>query len=269
MQHLSKSISSSIALRERELSEASDLRDAIRQLSHSVTASGNTETSHLPRLSSERQSDSIFSKRSARYAHKSGSLAYGHVNQTDTSTLRKSVEIRTDDVFSANTNCAADARSSGESPCSEGHVDSFVAGAVAHFKLSEQGKVEAEDEFMAIKPAEVQESWRKPNAEPESLTQNGEFPRQQTQKPVRGDEDENQSNESDKAPWAMDEGDVIEASKNVEEKSGMRFAIAQQLFQSDIMRVTQSAISKDLASNGPRARPASMPQLDTPLSDPE
>lgn len=118
VEELSRSLSTSLAMREREVSTTADLRDAIRQLSHSVSmsASGGTEVAAAGAFA-EDSGPSALSDASAR---KAGSLAYA---------------------------ARVDARASRAG---------LLAAADAPQRRSQDGL----DDFMALAPAQVQESWR-------------------------------------------------------------------------------------------------------------
>ncbi|KAI0566544.1 peroxin 14 [Gracilaria domingensis] len=268
VQHLSKSISSSIALRERELSQASELRDAIRQLSHSVTASGNTDTSRFIRTSPEQDMDTNVNQRIMNHAQKDGSLAYTHINQTDISTMRKSVDIQNDDVKTSVQPGHLGVRSATGVPLAESHVDNYMS--IGSGKLDSQSShFDGADEFMTMKPAEVDENW---NADIFN-SKEAEKEVAQQQSFANGIHDKIESGvltrKTDTARVQFSEEDDIGGISGVDETTGLRVAIARQLFQSDIMREAKKVGNTSQTPSELRPRPVSMPQLDTPLSDPE
>lgn len=266
MEHLSKSISSSMALRERELSHASELRDAIQQLSRSVTVSGNTETSRLARPSLETQVDNTANQHILGHAHKNGSLAYTHMNQTDTSLFRKSIDIQTDDVTGR---LGHDISSSRELPASGSHVDAFSSADVTKF-ISGGKEVDAGDDFMTIKPAEVDDSWIS------ETFKSGEADHEKQTNPVHvaslshpHDSIENGVIRGTAGTGRPTCDEAIDTAGGIDQSSGLRVAIAREIFQSEVIREARKAVQTDAIPSAPRARPVSMPQLDTPLSDPE
>ncbi|CAN8070705.1 unnamed protein product [Agarophyton chilense] len=271
VEHLSKSISSSIALRERELSQASELRDAIRQLSHSVTASGNTETSRVIRSSPEREAGSNLSQRILNHAHKSGSLAYTHGKQTDTSILRKSVDIQTADVNADVDPVFHGSSSAKDTPVSENHVHDYMS--TGKRKLgSESVLYDGGDEFMTIKPAEIDENWQSKVFRSNQVEK--EAPEQQVvisgiQKPHDSIENGIITRKADTTEVHFCEEDEVGGIHEIDESKGLRAAIARQMFQSDVLRESKNVVNASQTSSEHRVRPVSMPQLDIPLSDAE
>lgn len=121
VEQLSRSISSSLAIRERELSTTAELRDAIRQLSHSVSMSASIGTDAVAFADDSGQPMSAASTR------KAGNLAY-------TATRRLPA--------------------AGKPPS----YDDSRRDAAAYEDVP-NGNVE-EDDFMSMAPAQVEDSWR-------------------------------------------------------------------------------------------------------------
>lgn len=268
MEHLSKSISSSMALRERELSHASELRDAIQQLSRSVTVSGNTETSRLARPSLDTQVDNTTNQHILNQAQKNGSLAYTHMNQTDTSLFRKSVDIQTDDVTGRVTHEISSAK---ELPVSDAHVDAFSSADESKF-IPGGKEVDVGDDFMTIKPAEVDDSWISETFKPREAgndKQKSHLHPANLPRPHDSIENGVIGGTADTEHREFTEAAASDTAGGIDQSSGLRVAIARELFQSEVMREARNAVKPDSIPSAPRARPVSMPQLDTPLSDPE
>ena len=127
-----------MALRQQELSEASDLRNAIRQLSHSVTASGGTDVSRQrkeisPMLTETNAHGSYF--QGTNQAHKLGSLSYSHVNNFSTVETNKAPTVGGPSYMNQTKN----------------EAEGLAAG---------HGTINDTDDFMTLPPAEVQDSWR-------------------------------------------------------------------------------------------------------------
>lgn len=283
VENLSDSITSSLAMRERELSQNSELRNAIRQLSHSVTASGGTDTSRaLKDGPSENASHAGYLHyRNGGQAQKHGSLAYSHVDNFNNSRMSSTKDsgTRFAETPLANVDgeefCSANGKASTNVRSEKTGNDNVQ---------TEEDKVEAngdDDDFMDIAPQEVEDSWRT------GLTKQG---------------DSDASAEKGKSVWESANGDVEEKEEPAEEveevlgNSGlggqpgdevqvlhedlMAFPdtattrTARQLFQTDLMNeakhvlggVTSMSETTEVAPKG-RPRPLSMPQMDVPLSD--
>lgn len=171
VEQLSKSLTSSVALREREVSQASELRDAIQQLSHSITASGGTGTDGMAgtavgsrvgsmkfdgegtkNISIRRDGVVIDGTEYMRrmydsHGRKSGSLAYSRGerleqdgNKVEDGDAGHGVTTQTD------------------GPGDEGAGSEAQNGQTR----DETGRPadDEDDEFMAMAPAQVDESWR-------------------------------------------------------------------------------------------------------------
>lgn len=282
VENLSDSITSSLAVRERELSQNSELRNAIRQLSHSVTASGGTDTSQAVKDGpSENASDAGYLHyMNGNHAQKHGSLAYSHVdNFNSIAPGAEESQPRFSETPLANLNGETQGSATGRSST---NVRTEKAGKhPASDDVQKPGAKGEHDDFMAIAPAEVEDSWRT------GLTKQ---------------EDADAGTEQDKSVWESAKGyaqekedpsDEVEAivgnsglgeevSDEVEalqedlmdypETSTTR--TARQLFQTELMKeakhvlggIASTSETSNDASKG-RARPLSMPQMDVPLSD--
>lgn len=136
VEQLTHSVTSSLAVRERTLSENSELQNAIRQISHSVTASGGTGSRSRGRVANGGEDgDKRFDYLTGSGARKNGSLAYTHVDKFN-------FRVSGDKGQTAE---------EGEEEAGEGDAKGDVEGDV-------EGDAD-QDEFMAIAPAEVEESW--------------------------------------------------------------------------------------------------------------
>lgn len=255
MERLTTSITSSMALREREVSQSSELRselrDAIRQLSYSVSASGGTETSRVMREEGvETVGEGGYLQFLNGAAQKRGSLAYSHGDQFNGGVRKgwgEGVEA-VEDVSSMN---------------------------VREERVKRGGD---DDEFMAIKPAEVEVSWGL------GILNTGEVGEEggETEEGKKGAEGEIDGGvgEKVKAGEVMDEVEVVvageeDATKEVELNGGVTEA-ARQLFEMELLHEAKQAFGKasDMVGGAcyveekrARGRPSSMPTMDPPLSD--
>lgn len=259
VEQLSRSITTSLAMHERDASTASELRDAIRQLSHSISVSDGTE---LPVFRTARRgvmmedhSGDIGVANDKAVACKSGSLAYDGT--------------------------------------------SFGA-AVANGPQSDL-KNDADDDFMAIQPAQVEESWRangRDAAETPGTSRvsmkggtddviteevkegtNGAIDVGETLgnsrvvKCEEGDENENEdcgneNNENENIENANLAEVVVNTSSSDKLQLGNseKMAAARRLFESDLMTETRHVFGDD-AVDVKSNRPLSMPMIDPPLTD--
>lgn len=283
VENLSDSITSSLAIRERELSQNSELRNAIRQLSHSVTASGGTDTSRaLKESPSVNASDAGYLHYlNGGQAKKHGSLAYSHVDNFNSSSMPSAEDSHTRFAQTPLTKLDSEGFSSANGKSST-NVRPEKAGKDS--SQAQEDKIAAkgdDDDFMAIAPQEVEDSWRT------GLTKQG---------------DSDAGTERGKSIWESANGDVQEKEEPAEEveeivgNSGLgeqpgdevqvlhedlmdfpetvTTRTARQLFQTDLMNeakhvlggVTSMNEITEVAAKG-RPRPLSMPQMDVPLSD--
>lgn len=299
MEDISASLSSSMALREKEISQNSELRDAIRHLSHSATASGGTEASVGTKGGHEEDNRSTVYPPflNGKQAQKQGSLAYGHVSSFDGS-LTPHVEESHSRQFTsplarkdAELSSLPRARKSTSKVTQKSPVSAQDSNSAAELKTTKN----EDDDFMAIAPAEVEESWSaglskrsdradftgseellssnvpgqaysKPDEDilPESAQENVDYKHSNDAKNETGAPSEEIQAVADSNGLGSNNLDV--GHEEVAEFQESVAKSARQLFQDDLMNEANLVLGKSPTS---RARPMSMPQMDVPLSDGE
>lgn len=301
---MSQSMSSTIALHEREISQTSELRDAIRQLSHSVTVSAGTETSREIRNPMSTEGGASSAAKIGMYGHKLGSLAYSHVDHFDgTGSLK--AEGSQGDVFSTPVSKTDVIGTMVEKEKSSENV--YLGKSVARMvdTFEKNGEENDDNDFMAIAPAQVDDSWVAANAmrsktaavgqtaEAEGIDENCAEVNRACNEDRKQDESGSAAQAEAKSmvgTSGLVEDEIAEvvvtgdagsttAAENivdevitsaVEEESSK--AMARQMFQNAIMKEAQQVLSQSSnsgSSSQHRARPLSMPPMDLPLSDSE
>lgn len=267
VEQLTRSITSSMALHEREVSTASELRDAIRQLSHSISVSDGTDRdpAFAKRESLRRglgftmEHNSGQPPTSHMSTGKSGSLAYGGLDSAADvadKVVATEGEEQTQETVDAN---------------------------------AEQEEEEV-DEFMSIQPAQVEDSWRA-----NMPTQLNETPAN-SRVSMKGQTDEavidvgktmasaDVPEQADKSAREMGDDVDDENVENLEERAngveataivndtasangGEKIAAARRLFESDMLTEVKLAFEGDDTAEVKSGRPLSMPLIDPPLND--
>lgn len=260
--NLSESITSSLVVREKELSQNSEIRDAIRQLSHSVTASGGTDTSRVLRDgASESASDGGYLHYlNGNQAKKQGSLAYSHVDSF-TGNAGTVEESGAEFAKTPLAKLEKELLGSGNARSST-NVRGAKGGENAGGEELEKSRTKSdEDDFMAIAPAEVEDSWRTGVAKDEE--------------DVGGKQVEAVGN-----GWGGGE-EIVDEVERVEE-DGLEFAEtsmtrrARRLFESEVMNEAKDVLGGMKSRDGTlmderkdNGRPVSMPEMEVALSDDE
>lgn len=272
VEDLSASMSSSLAQRRREISQNSELRDAIRQLSHTVTASTGTDPSIAPKHTQTAVTSSTAYRAfmDGKQAQKHGNLAYSHVNSFNGSLMPHVEESHSRQVLTPlPVNEATDSYPSGKK--SSNKADNKLSASIHVSQHSGGGANENEDEFMAIAPAEVEESWGAKLDQKQEASQ-PPAPDMLEEKPSNGN-DGNAPESSMEVEGVADS--TASAPQDVEGRNAETFdfrdattSAARQLFQDDLMNEAKLVLGSASASKD-RSRPLSMPQMDIPLSDGE
>lgn len=239
VESLSRSLSSSMAMIERQMSQHSDI---VQQISQSLSVSERTETSRVL------QSTPGYEDR----------VSMGGFMGRDKG-IRRSVEIRTDDVKEMGVKEGGkDGGVSADNGDERMLVNNFISGKTNDEAGSEKGQ--EDDEFMAIAPAEVQESWTGAGSVKETARKWETFVGSND---AEGGDVEGDENKMVNEVVAADEGETKTTAAD-----GLQAALARQLFETDVMRETQRLFART-DKDGEKVRPLSMPQMDTPLSDHE
>lgn len=244
VEQLTTSITSSMVVRERELSQGSELRselrNAIRQLSYSVSASGGTQRSRTAREDGvESKSDGGYLRYVNGAGQKRGSLAYSHTDEFN-------------------------------GIGGVGDVSSMNTG-----KEERKGEGD-EDEFMGLKPAEVEVSWGLGMLDGgqvgggESVKEVGE---------IVGEGKDGGMMEKERG-GEVERGSIVasgidDTTKEIEINGGVSEA-ARRLFERDLMNEARLAFgvgggvdggSSQMEEKQGRGRPLSLPTMDAALSD--
>lgn len=270
--------------RAQDFSQSSELRNAIRPLSHSVSASGGTSTSRVPSDAvGERSSDAGYRRLlEGKHADKQGSLSYTYVDQYTGSVERFSQVEETSEAGTPGTRVVLEGTGArGVEVVDVPNVDKNMGGN------------DSEDEFMAIKPAEVEESWGAGLAKVDgggavgaaSGVQNAALASQssvgvpQTSKaevrPGRAEEERESSVEVESVTREDQRIDAV-GSRDDDTFGGTVTQAARQLFQTELMNEAKYVFDRgahgfggpsEVERNLDRGRPLSMPAMEPPLSD--
>lgn len=196
--------------------------------------------------------------------------------------------MRTDEVSGNETGAMPDAPEGNGGTVSE--VNGYVSSSV---RRNEESTGQDDDDFMAIQPAEVEESWKKQltstgatstSARSSSKCEENEATLIKPSQTVDDTElEENVHNKTITEDDLAEDSLATSSTTDVVTESDLGFnlveptreatsgAVARQLFRFEMMREATNVLSKDTeaAGNAGRLRPSSMPQMDTPLSDTE
>lgn len=246
--------------------------DVIREVSHTITDSTRTEPSKRVIPSSTQMEDTSCAPQTR--SHKLGNLSYSR--NSALSTNPPQTDAHTQPMLPDSKD--KEAKSSNRSAI-ESHVNQFMPRTTVQNgdKRVENGAND-DDDFMAISPAVVEDSWRTGVANTPESKQAFFSPREHLSENDENIPFDNAENiekvdvrQVDDVIVVGDDLDQVLLNVATSTQSAEASAVARKLFSADVReqvaRLNAGLPLKEVAAA--QARPSSCPSMDTPLSDTE